>query len=122
MGEKPAKHFRDLILWQKAHHLVLSVYSISQHFPKYELFGSTWQLRRAAVSIAANIVEGFKKRTNPEKIRFFNIAQGSLEECRYYLILVEDLGYQSTTQVMSQLEVVSKILETCLSRIRQDLN
>lgn len=82
----------------------------------------TSQLRRAAVSIAANIAEGFKKRTKPEKIRFLNIAQGSLEECRYYLILAEDLKYASTEQVLSQLEEVSKILEVYASRIVQDLD
>ena len=83
MNEKPSKEFRDLKLWQKAHRLVLSAYSITNHYPKYELYGLTSQLKRAVVSIAANIAEGFRKRTKPEKIRFPNIAQGSLEECRY---------------------------------------
>lgn len=99
MDKKPAKQFRDLKLWEKAHLLVLAVYSLSQCFPKHELYGLTSQLRRAAVSIAANIAEGFKKRTKPEKLRFLNIAQGSLEECRYYLMLAQDLGYALTEEI-----------------------
>jgi four helix bundle protein len=67
-------------------------------------------LRRAAISIPANIAEGFKKRTSPDKLRFLNIAQGSLEECRYYLILAKDLEYGDSTGLMSQLEEVSKVL------------
>lgn len=84
---KPSKSFKDLIVWQKAHQFVLGVYRYTKHFPKDERFGLTAQFRDAAVSIAANIAEGFPKRTIPDKIRIMNIAQGSLEECRYYLIL-----------------------------------
>ena len=89
--------FRDLIVWQKAHQFVLDAYKISQGFPREEIYGLTSQFRRAAVSVAANIAEGFKKRGQPDKARFLNIAHGSLEECRYYLILISDLGYGDTT-------------------------
>lgn len=92
MKRPPAKEFRDLIVWEKAHGLVLSVYRHSESYPKSELYGLTSQMRRAAVSVPANIAEGFKKKTLPDKARFLNIAQGSLEECRYYLILAKDLG------------------------------
>ncbi len=85
MKRLPAKSFEDLIVWQKAHQLVLAVYRMSEGFPKSEVYGLTAQLRRATVSIPANIAEGFKKRTKADKARFLNIAQGSLEECRYYL-------------------------------------
>jgi four helix bundle protein len=91
MKRQPAKSFKDLIVWQKAHEFVLSVYQLTGSFPKDELYGLTSQFRRAAVSIPANISEGFKKKGNPDKVRFMNIAQGSLEECRYYLILSNDL-------------------------------
>jgi four helix bundle protein len=87
MKRPPAKNFQELIVWQKAHQFVLSVYRLSESFPKKEVYGLTSQLRKAAISIAANIAEGFKKKTKPEKTKFLNIAQGSLEECRYYLIL-----------------------------------
>ena len=87
------------------------VYRFSDTFPRREIYGLTSQLRRAAVSIAANIVEGFKKKTRMEKLRFLNIAQGSIEECRYYLILAKDLGYGNGQECMSQLEETSKLLE-----------
>jgi four helix bundle protein len=76
------------------------------------LFGLVSQLRRAAVSVPANFAEGFKKRTNPDKARFYNIAQGSLEECRYYLILSRDLGYGETAGLMEQLREVSCMLDS----------
>ena len=117
MERRPAKDFRDLIVWQKAHQFVLSVYSISNNFPKTEIYGLISQIRRAAVSVAANIVEGFKKKTKPDKVKYMNIAQGSLEECRYYLILAKDLGYSDTSLLMSQLEEVSKLLEAYTASI-----
>jgi len=91
MEREPAKTFRDLIIWQRAHEFVLCIYILTVTFPKTETFGLTSQLRRAAVSIAANIAEGFKRRGRGDKARFLNIAQASLEECRYYLILTDDL-------------------------------
>jgi four helix bundle protein len=91
---------------------VLSVYRFTEQFPKQELFGLTLQLRRAAVSVPANFAEGFKKRGHADKLRFYNIAQGSLEECRYYLILARDLNYGETTSLMSSLEEISKMLDS----------
>lgn len=106
----PARNFQDLIVWQKAHQFVLGVYRVSKSFPREEIYGLTSQFRRAAISIPANIAEGFKKRGRPDKVRFMNVAQGSLEECRYYLILANDLEYADTTQLFMQLEEVSKLL------------
>lgn len=110
MPRPPAKTFQDLIVWQKAHQFVLAIYPFSAQFPKTETYGLTSQLRRSAVSVPANIAEGFKKRTRPDKARFINIAQGSLEECRYYLILSNDLSYGDTSSLIPQLEEVSKLL------------
>lgn len=110
MIREPAKSFQDLIVWQKAHQFVLSTYDFSSDFPKTEVYGLTSQLRRAAVSIPANIAEGFKKRGSADKLRFLNIAEGSLEECRYYLILAKDLNYGETETLMTQLEEVSRLL------------
>jgi len=113
----PARSFRDLIVWQKAHRFVVDVYKMTETFPKHELFGLTSQLRRAAVSIPANIAEGFAKRGMSDKARFMNIAQGSLEECRYYLILSHDLNYSNTHTLMPNLEEVSKLLTAYTSSI-----
>jgi four helix bundle protein len=105
----PAKSFEQLIVWQKAHQFVPGVYRFTDNFPRSEIYGLTSQLRRAAVSIPANVAEGFKKRGRADKVRFLNIAQGPLEECRYYLILAKDLKYGETTQLNSQLEEVGKL-------------
>jgi four helix bundle protein len=85
--------FRQLNVWQKAHQLSLNIYKLTAKLPSEEKFGLTSQMRRAVVSVPANIAEGFKKRGKLDKIRFYNIAQGSLEELRYYLILIKDLNY-----------------------------
>lgn len=108
---KPAKTFKDLIARQKAHEFVLEVYSQTETFPTKELYGLTSQFRRAAVSIAANIAEGFKKRGKKDKARFMNILQGSLEECRYYIILSRDLGYLEDSILYSKIEDVSKLVD-----------
>jgi four helix bundle protein len=108
---EPAKTFEDLVVWQKAHLFVLTAYRITAMFPKHEIYGLTSQFRRAAVSIAANIAEGFRKRSKADKVRFLNILQGSVEECRYYLVLSKDLGYYDASDVFYLLNEVSKLLE-----------
>ncbi len=113
--------FEDLLMWQKAHRFVLDVYRLSQTFPKSETYGLSSQFRRAAVSIAANIAEGYRKRTKLDKLRFYNIAQGSIEESRYYLILTRDLGYGEVTQLQIMLEEISKLLEAYSHSIRLQL-
>jgi len=113
----PAKSFDQLIVWQKAHQFVLGVYRLTDGFPRKETYGLTSQLRRAAVSIPANIAEGFKKRGRADKVRFLNIAQGSLEECRYYLLLAKDLNYGDMAQLNLQLAEVSKLLEAYSAKI-----
>lgn len=105
------------MVWQKAHQFVLNAYGISEEFPKSEIYGLTSQFRRASISIAANIAEGFKKRGNKEKARFYDIAQGSLEECQYYLILIKDLGYGNIDHLVKDLTEVSKMLESYRNNI-----
>ena len=87
------RNFWDLVVWKKSHQLVLDVYKITREFPSGEKFGLTSQLRRAAISVSANIAEGFRKRTRKDKANYYNIAHGSLEEVKYYLILAKDLRY-----------------------------
>ncbi len=74
------------------------------------MFGVTAQLRRAAVSVPANFAEGFKKTGRANKVRFYNIAQGSLEECRYYLMLVRDLGYGDPGELLVGLDEIGRML------------
>lgn len=116
-----AKSFEDVGIWQKGHQFVLDVYKVTELFPKHEMFGLTSQLRRAAVSVPANFAEGFRKVSKPEKLRFYGISLGSLEECRYYLRLARDLGYADTTDLRNALEEVSKMLTSYTSRIRNEV-
>ena len=120
MAREAAKRFTDLIVWQKAHKFVLSVYRLTSDFPKEEIYGLTSQIRRAAVSIAANIVEGFKKTGAADKIRYLNISQGSLEECRYYLILANDLSYGSTDILYEQIDEVAKLLAAYSNAVKKN--
>lgn len=109
--ENKSQSFRDVVVWQKAHAFTLAVYRASEPFPKHELFALTSQLRRSAASIPANFVEGFRKRTTPGKLKFYNIAQGSADECLYHLILAHDLNYADTTALQADLEEVSRLLQ-----------
>jgi len=120
-GMKTTKTFEDLKVWQKAHQLVIKIYRLSKGFPRDEMFGLTSQLRRAAVSVPANVAEGFKRVTVPDKLRFFNIAQASLEEVRYYLILVHDLEYGNTSRLRKDLEEVSRMLEVYRGTIKKNM-
>jgi four helix bundle protein len=107
-----ARTFQDLIVWRRAHEFVLAVYGLTGRFPKQEAYGLTSQMRRAAVSIPANIAEGFRRRGKVDKLRFMNIAEGSMEESRYYLILAQDLGYGKTDTLMDLLEEASRLLNS----------
>ncbi len=113
----PSRSFEDVAVWQKAHRWVLDIYRYVAAFPKHELFALGSQLRRSAFSIPANIAEGFKKRSKADKLRFYNIAQGSLEESRYYLILARDLGYGSVAHLMGAIEEISKMLEAYMKSL-----
>ncbi|MBC7651852.1 MAG: four helix bundle protein [Deinococcales bacterium] len=109
--------FQQLLVWQKAHQFVLQVYKQTEFFPKTELYGLTSQYRRAAVSVAANIAEGYKKKDYKNKINFLNISQSSLEECKYYIILARDLNYyfDETLEVLS--DEVAKLLNGYIKAI-----
>jgi four helix bundle protein len=112
-----ARSFQDLMVWQKSHEMVLMIYKYSESFPRQEAFGLTSQFRRAGISVPANIAEGFKKRGKKDKIRFLNIAQGSLEECKYYLLLARDLNYGEDIILSRITEEVSKLLEAYTTAI-----
>ncbi|MBI4430928.1 MAG: four helix bundle protein [Candidatus Omnitrophica bacterium] len=87
------KTFRDLTAWKKSHELVLEIYKVTKDFPVEEKYGLISQIRRAAVSVPTNIVEGFKRKSKKDYAHFINIADGSLEEVKYLLILSSELGF-----------------------------
>ena len=112
------ERFEDLVVWQRAHELTLAVYRMTSCFPGEERFGLVSQMRRAAVSVPANIAEGFKKRSRPDKVRFYNISQDSLEELRYYLILSRDLGYAANVKPAAEsVDEVGRMLHGLIASI-----
>lgn len=105
--------FRDLVVWQKSHKLTLSIYQATDEYPDHEKFGLVNQMRRAAVSIPSNIAEGFGRPTRKDALRFYGIADASLSELKYQIILSSDLGYLKRdvfTSLENQTEELGKVL------------
>lgn len=105
--------FKDLIVWQKAHRLTLDVYQAVKDFPKYEEFGLSSQMRRSSSSAPSNVAEGFKRRTSKDSCHFYNLAESTIEELKYQLILARDLSYISEEkygELEQSAEEVSKLL------------
>jgi four helix bundle protein len=116
---KKAERFEDLEVWKKAHCLVMEIYRMTRDFPADERFSLVTQMRRAAVSVPANIAEGFKKRTLKDKANVYNISQGSLEELRHYLILSADIGYSNGNRdLMPMSEEVGRMLYGLIKSIQ----
>jgi four helix bundle protein len=122
-GMEKTKTFEELTVWKMSHEFTLLMYKFTEPFPKSEIFGLTSQFRRAAVSISANIAEGYKKKSTADKLRYYNISQGSLEECRYYIILSFDLGYltnETNILLKDKIEETSKLLNAYYRAIAQN--
>ena len=118
------RSFKDLIVWQKAHSFVVLVYQATKSYPKFELFGLCSQFQRAAVSIPANIAEGYRRDGKADKLRFLNFAQGSLEECRYYILLSKDLCYINTKVfdlLTTSIEETSRLLNSYYKGIKEHM-
>lgn len=105
-------------VWRNAHAFVLEVYGLTRGFPAEERFGLTVQFRRAAISIPANIAEGFRKYSAADKARFMDTAEGSVEGCRYYCLLARDSGYGDTEKLREALEVIARQLAAYVRRLR----
>lgn len=111
--------FKDLMVWQKSRELTLEIYKITTLLPEDEKFGLISQMRRAAVSVSANIAEGFKRKGIKDKINFYNIAQSSLSELESYLLLSADLKYiTSNNKIDSLIYEISKMLNSLISVIK----
>ncbi len=118
------KTFRELTVWQQTHQLVIAVYRATDHFPDEERYGLVSQMRRASVSVAANIVEGHKRRSQKEFLQFLHIADSSLEELKYYLLLSQDLGYLRTApfeQLHQHAEAIGRMLTSFKKHIRKEV-
>jgi len=118
------KSFRDLELWKRAQAVVLEIYRVTNPFPRSEQFGVVSQLRRAAYSIPANIAEGYGRRSTKELLQFLSVANGSLEELRYFLELSRDLRYLSPADFQNldkELKAVAQMLEALAQSLRRRL-
>lgn len=93
MRQDDTRGYRGLIVWQKADELAFQTYVVTKKFPKEEMFGLISQMRRAALSVPANIVEGYARSSQKEKVQFYSIARGSLAELEYYLDFTLRFGY-----------------------------
>ena len=117
------KDFRDLKIWERAHHLTLRVYKVSAHFPRDELFGLISQMRRCSASIGANIAEGCGKCGNNEFKRFLQIASGSPSELEYHLLLARDLNFLTDTdyrELNEELSTLRRMLTSLLQKIETE--
>lgn len=102
--------YRELIVWQKSSKFVTDVYRLSENFPKSEMFGLTSQMRRAAVSIPANIAEGYARKHRAEYVQFLRISFGSGAELETYLVLIEDLKYVTASDLRPIHEKLQEIM------------
>lgn len=115
------RSFTDLNAWKEGHRVVLTVYEITQKFPKSEVFGLMSQMRRCAVSITSNIAEGFSRQSFKEKIQFYSIAQGSVTELQNQLLIAKDIGYineEMFHKIAHQTVSVHKILNGLIKKSR----
>ncbi|HJX84655.1 MAG TPA: four helix bundle protein [Candidatus Angelobacter sp.] len=118
------RNYRELEVWEKSHKLTLELYRMSRAFPKEELYGLTSQMRRAAVSIGANLAEGCGRRTSPELARFVRIAMGSASELDYHLLLCLDFSFitsEEYEQAAKELTRIRKMLSGLLASIESQL-
>jgi four helix bundle protein len=121
MAEK-IRHFKDLLVWQKAHELALKIYKYTEKMPKTELFGMTSQLRRAATSITANIAEGMGRNSYADRVRFYYNARGSIYEVESFLITAKDLGYipeANYDELIKLLDYTRRILNNFINKTEE---
>jgi four helix bundle protein len=118
------QRFTELQVWQRSHALVLQVYRLTKKFPPEERYGLTSQIRRSTLSVPTNIAEGSKRLTNSEYARFLNIAEGSLAETEYLLMVSRDLGYLPTTitnPLLIEADEIAKMLHALRVRVSKPL-
>ena len=113
-----AKRYEDLIVWQKAHALTNAIYKITEDFPSTEKFTLAKQVRGSSISVPANIAEGFGRYHQKEKIQFYNIALGSLNETENYLKSIKDIGLAETNDFINDCIEIRKMLCGYIRAIR----
>ena len=122
MNEKKIESYKDLIVWQKSVALSIFIYRLTSKFPKEELYGLVSQIRRAVVSIASNIAEGYERGRKLEYIRFLLIALASAAELETQLIIAKELGFVSREQfseIPPRLNEIQKMLKVLIRKVRE---
>jgi len=117
------QRFTDLKVWQRSHAWVLVIYELSARFPERERFGLTQELRRSARSVPSNIAEGSKRKSSREYAHFLNIAEASLAEAQYQLILARDLSYataEQTEPVLAEAQEIAPMLFRLRTKVERD--
>lgn len=114
------QNYKELIVWEKAHHFTLRVYEVSKFFPKDELYSLTNQLRKAAASVPANIAEGCEKNTQNEFAHYLNNSLGSANEAEHFLILSKDLNYLNTDDIKlsGSINEIKAMLISLINKVR----
>ncbi|HBD02304.1 MAG: TIGR02436 family protein [Microgenomates group bacterium GW2011_GWC1_46_16] len=112
------KDFTDLLVWQKAHSMVVMIYQLVSNFPKFEQYGLSDQMRRSAVSVTSNIAEGFGRQTAKEKGQYYYLAKGSLTELRNQLYVARDVGYVTLTEVNKILIIMEEVYKMLFGLIK----
>jgi four helix bundle protein len=118
------QRFTELRVWQRSHQLVLEIYQLTEGFPQQELYGVTSQLRRAAVSVPSNIAEGSKRKQPQDYARFLNIAESSLCETEYFIILSRDLGYldeETALKIFQEIDEIARMLNALRERVERSV-
>jgi four helix bundle protein len=119
------QRFTDLVVWQRRYALALEIYRLTKSFAREERFGLTAQLRRAVASVPTNIAEGSKRRSRQEYARFLNIAEGSMAESEYLLMLTRNLGYlaeKSAAFALSEADHIARMLNSLRARVEEQLS
>ena len=120
MENKKIESYKDLIVWQKGIELVNEIYVLTKRFPKEEMFGLTNQMRRAAVSIPANIAEGWGRNSTKSYIQFVRISRGSLYELETLFVIARDLNYIDETiksSVTGKIDEIGKMFNKLLQKL-----
>lgn len=116
------KTFKDLLVWQEGHKLVIMVYKMTQKYPKSELFGLISQMCRSAVSMTSNIAEGFGRRTYKDRMQFYYMSQGSLTELKNQLLVARDIGYTTDSEyeeMEKQSDQTHRLLQGLITKTNQ---
>ena len=117
------QHFDKLRVWQRSHKMVLTLYKATRAYPSEERFGLTSQLRRAALSVPTNIAEGSRKAAPKDYARFLNIAEGSLGETEYLVLLSRDLNYlpsESAASLLAEIKELASMLHSLRKTVQRD--